>query len=929
MDAQTPPPSRRLPTVEQWKQKICDPCSYGKSERRSLSLKGQRLSSSLVSSCLQLVEDELKELKLIEAFSPLAWQSLQREVGQQVLYPWLRPCLQAISGETEEREFLRYERLLLVDQVLLVSFLQRFQGLCHVWALFIHEWALYLQHFVQALSADSSKLAHLFDWEHIPQYVRKVELSSDHGIDRMVWMLTFTEGQQVVYKPRDLAMDRAYAQWIQQLNALNRGSQPELKSCRLLERPSYGWMEDVQVRPLQQESELRPFFWRCGMLLAQTQLLLSQRLHYGNIVAWGEHPLLIDAETLLSPHPLEGGYAEPLERSLLLPIYGSDSLRMGYGSGIGIDSDRCPMDYLNAMGEESSHNLPRLHGRFVGANEYVQEVLEGFEGFSQALRVWMEREGVEALLRPFEEVFFRADIRSSQTYISIWKACQRADCLESEESLRRRIQELLASAPLDTQSPQGKEAALQEYELEALMAMRFPLLETKLDSCDLYADRQLLCPRYFEQSAEHLLKEHMETALSPERLTFLKAHVGTQLLPTRLLPPAELSVLQPKQELSAEPGDPRSEDFLMKAEELGERLQARSAGSSGELIVGGHHRLPLNAYFGLSGIALFFAELAEATQKACWREQVELLTSHIHARCAEAQFFSQAGSFSEGIRGRGGLIFSLRAIHQRFPESCALECAQALAQSWLRLDPAKRREESLLCGEEGTLLSLLDLDGVAWRDRAQLNMKELMRRLPEKELQLQHREGGALESVSFLWGSSGLAYLLYRLGEALGDSKALTQGKETLLRLTDLSLEWMKEDPVLAELAASYSYAEGLAGMCLAAADTGIDGPPAAFAELQQDLSQVSRVDLHTGKLAILHTQWKMADAVGDTGLKAGVRTQVRQQLLDVDLSDFDHPGFMKGLAGLGYLLIEVSERQSLTYPDPLLMRLNSSRYKK
>src|SRR5262249_85306 len=53
--------------------------------------------------------------------------------------------------------------------------------------------------------------------------------------------------------------------------------------------------------PCQTEADYHAFFERCGMLLCVIHVLHGNDAHAENVVASGPHPVLIDAETLVTP----------------------------------------------------------------------------------------------------------------------------------------------------------------------------------------------------------------------------------------------------------------------------------------------------------------------------------------------------------------------------------------------------------------------------------------------------------------------------------------------------------------------------------------------------------------------------------------------------------------------------------------------------
>lgn len=65
-----------------------------------------------------------------------------------------------------------------------------------------------------------------------------------------------------------------------------------------LEKVDYGWTEEVVRKECIDSEEVTNFYKRVGVLAATAYVLGIGDLHYENIIAHGEFPVIIDAETL-------------------------------------------------------------------------------------------------------------------------------------------------------------------------------------------------------------------------------------------------------------------------------------------------------------------------------------------------------------------------------------------------------------------------------------------------------------------------------------------------------------------------------------------------------------------------------------------------------------------------------------------------------
>ncbi|MEU8151972.1 type 2 lanthipeptide synthetase LanM family protein [Nonomuraea sp. NPDC048901] len=155
-----------------------------------------------------------------------------------------------------------------------------------------------------------------------------------HRGGRTVAVLHGAQGQ-VVYKPRSLAVDEALARLIARLAAeLPAGT--DIRVPDVLVREGYGWAEHIGHRYCADDAELRSFYRGIGHWLALMRLIGGSDLHAENLIAAGPAPVVIDCETLFTPHaPAKpSGYGEAVD--LATDLLGGSVLRTGLLPGRGV-----------------------------------------------------------------------------------------------------------------------------------------------------------------------------------------------------------------------------------------------------------------------------------------------------------------------------------------------------------------------------------------------------------------------------------------------------------------------------------------------------------------------------------------------------------------------------------------------------------------
>src|SRR6266849_4245137 len=96
-----------------------------------------------------------------------------------------------------------------------------------------------------------------------------------------------------------MAVDRHFQDLLDWANA--QGVSPPFRTLRILDEGDYGWVEFVSAVTCVSAEELKRFYRRQGGYLALLYLVHATDFHFENLIAAGEHPVLIDLESLFHP----------------------------------------------------------------------------------------------------------------------------------------------------------------------------------------------------------------------------------------------------------------------------------------------------------------------------------------------------------------------------------------------------------------------------------------------------------------------------------------------------------------------------------------------------------------------------------------------------------------------------------------------------
>jgi class II lanthipeptide synthase len=350
-----------------------------------------------------------------------------------------------LHGETPEARFEHFMRQLSSDR-LIVPFLAKYPVLARQLLVTIDQWAEYLGEFLAHLSADWEALSVTFAADGDPGLLVEVDAGKGdrHRRGRSVLALRFGSGLRLLYKPKPLAADVHFQELLSWLNDM--GAEPALRPVRIIDRGDYGWSEFVTASSCASEGEISRFYQRQGSYLALLYALDATDLHNENLVAAGEHPVLVDLEALFHPHvhgadpALANLAAGALDSSVwqvgLLPhrIW-SDEESLGVDmSGLGgqpgqmnphriLRWERPGTDEIRLVRQRVelpvSENRPRLHGHDVDVLDYKDAIITGFIGMYRLLCRHTDRLLTEQLPR-FARDEIRAFARPTNVYGLLW-----------------------------------------------------------------------------------------------------------------------------------------------------------------------------------------------------------------------------------------------------------------------------------------------------------------------------------------------------------------------------------------------------------------------------------------------------------------------------------------------------------------------------
>lgn len=629
-------------------------------------------------------------------------------------------------------------------------------------ATLVEFWLEAATEFIDRLAADLPAIADTFNQGQAPGKVTALEPggSDRHNRGRSVIILTFETGLKLVYKPKPLELEEAFFNLCTWYNRHKEPALPDLKTLRTLLRPGYGWVEFAENTPCQAEAEAHRFFVRSGLLLGLFYLLRGADFHCENIIACGEYPVPVDLETLLCPDTTspEGsparlytaeevagrgfGFVDADETVLnisFLPFWMEEGPGRGLDiSGLGgfqgqvanyktpqweaLNTDAMSLGFTSARVGQSP-NLPQLAGVFLNPDDYVAEIITGFEAayqFCQQNRPTLLSES--GPLSDFAHLRTRHILRNSNIYARLLDRTSKA------EFLREGIEASLAwdglCRPFLHAPDKPASWAIVVAEQQALAQDDIPVFYVPANSTELELWSGDIIRKFFRRPGFDSVLERVR-ALRPAdmarqtsliRASFLARQAGTISTILDPVKPSDSAVSAKAPDWQELAASLRREALDLAGAITSQAFYTPSGAPSWFCLIHDEtikryqvSSINYNFYGGNLGIAFFLAALAKYRPDENFREMALALLAPSRGWLAQYPASLQEELPIGGMDGLGALVYSWLHIGKILKDESLVEDAAKVAEL---LTPAKIGSDKaldLLAGSAGASLALLSL----------------------------------------------------------------------------------------------------------------------------------------------------------------------------------------------------------------------------
>ncbi len=524
-----------------------------------------------------------------------------------------------------------------------------------------------------------------------------------HRGGQSVLLLRFSSGWRLLYKPRSLSVDVHFQALLKWLN--ERGFTPQLQIIRVLDYSNHGWTEYINAQSCTTHEQVERFYQRQGGYLALLYALEATDFHAENLIAAGEHPVLVDLEALFHPrirrdtrsssqHPaLETMQRSVLRVGLLPSRIWETEQEMGVDvSGLGGQKGQLtplPVPQWQEVGTDRMHlirqrmeiqerkNRPKFQDQDVHLIDYKKQLVLGFQTMYQLLQE-QHKPLIAGPLASFASDEVRLILRHTRTYALLLAESFHPDVLRDALDREQLFDKLWLG--IDHQ-PELKQVLTAER-LD-LHKGDIPLFTTSPTSHAILTSQGEQINDFFEQCSLKNAEECLQNLCSQDlkkQIWLIEASLATMSME------AENWTSQAPLPTQSE-GSLSHQRLLEHAKRIGDRLEElclRNEQGADWIGIGpgkgaswNLQSSDLDLYSGTSGIALFLAYLGKLTREARYTDLAMLTVQTIRSQLEQAQThlkWSHIGAFG----GLSGPIYLFTHLSQLWHDPSLLVEAEEI-----------------------------------------------------------------------------------------------------------------------------------------------------------------------------------------------------------------------------------------------------------
>lgn len=397
-----------------------------------------------------------------------------------------------------------------------------------------------INEFLERIKSDAVKIEKSFNLNIYN--INKIDMScgDTHNNGRTVFIVTLDQGKKLVYKPHSLKNDIILKNIVEFIND-KKGLRCDLKTADVIDCGDYGWQKFVKFNECKTQKEVQNYMYRIGELICLCYALKTNDLHFENIIASGEYPIIIDSETLsynssffrsgyidliggilkvisdsvyssvLLPQNLEFN-PKKLELSAIAGGYVNQSYTINTVTNEGTDNIQFNYKEVSLNETQDLKNIVTLNGNKIDILEYAEDIVAGFKDYYKILL-----ENKEELIKfmNIDENFdgeYRQVLRATALYSKYLRASYHPYYTVNEE-MREKVFNCLNTKVTKFE----KQREMIEAEKAQLRKDDIPYFFAKYNSLDLYTHTAGTISNFYTKTIKDILIDKVKS-LSKEDL---------------------------------------------------------------------------------------------------------------------------------------------------------------------------------------------------------------------------------------------------------------------------------------------------------------------------------------------------------------------------------------------------------------------------
>jgi type 2 lantibiotic biosynthesis protein LanM len=920
--------------------------------------------------------------EVIELFVPGLIRKLTSYAARTITLELNVARLRGVLKGASPKERFDHFKELIAQPEFLVPILHEYPVLTRQIVRAIDYWARSCMEVLTNLCADWSEIVKTFlpEEETGPLTEISDDVGDMHRNGRAVRILTFESGLRLVYKPHSLSVDIHFGELLKWLN--ERKDDLQFRTIKVIDHKDHGWAEFIKPLECFSEAEMHRFYQRQGGLLALLYALDATDFHFENLIASGEHPVLIDLESLFHPRmkpsssgaqghaPASQTLSNSVMRIGMLPhrIWSVDEQDgvdiSGLGGAAGQMTPFTVLTFENQSTDEmrvvrsrveipGAQNRPALQGKALNLQDYTGDIIEGF---TSVYRLLLQERALltanDGPLSVFGEDEVRAVLRPTQVYGIFLTESYHPDMLRDGLDRSRHFDRLWESIK---SRPEYSE--IVPSEIRDLQQGDIPFFCCRPCSRDLWTSNGQRIGNFFEEDSLSVVRRRIGQ-LNEEDLARQTWFIAASM--ASLTHGIDRQPLAHPLFKSTNKGAGR-ERLLAAARLIADRLDALAIRDEENVnwigltfLNGGKWTLlPLSddLYNGTLGIALFLTYAGDVLQEERYTALARtiLLNAKLRAEALIKEIkspYKQEGGFG-GYHGIGAVIQTFAHVAQTWKDRSFLHTAEMAVEL---LSGLIRSDETLdiIGGSAGCILNLLSLYHCTSSSRSLAAATLCADQIIQKTQPQRHGLAwntvlkGSRPLTGFSHGVAGIAHALLSLAAVTGEENyrhvALEAFayEESVFSFEESNWpDFREEGAVAVEDGDSFmvAWCHGAPGIGLARLNALRHVSDERFLAdveiaIQTTLKKGFGLNhsLCHGDLGNLEFLFEAGRLLGKAGLLDEVKRRAATILDSIEQQGWicgtpggtETPGLMTGLAGIGYGLLRLAEPERV--PSVLML---------